>query len=379
MSEDTQPVAADNTGEQSTPDPVTETPKADSLFERLRAKYGANPGADEPAEESAAKVDEPEKPADKSEKKAEEKPAESDEKTGKEEPPKEEKPKEEPKKSRLELEHARTLHDLQKAQTEREALKRDNAKLKADFEATKTQAETLVADFKKNPLRALEKVTGSTFKEIIERAANKEFDSTPEPGLPPEVKAMQEKLERLEKEREAEKRAQKRQQEFAADLPLFEKFMAETTEQYPLLAASASAQDILGALYEEHDEKGGEFPDIRKYCEEAEATIKQNVTRLLKNKTLLSRASKDAAIKQTLLDALGITQQTEAGPASGTQGDHKQRSDAAPESSKGSAPRTVATQTEVPTRTDREPTDEELRAEQIRLLQKGRELGHFKG
>lgn len=356
----TTPVAADNTGtEQSTP-PSEETSAPLTLMQRLRAKYGDNPTSEEPAAEAATDTP-PATPPD-----AQEKP--------KEEPPKEgepaaEPPKEEPKPAdRLELQNARLTKDLTKAKSE-------GLEFKKRADTAESELTGLRERGKKDPIALAAELAGMDWKDLLGRYAKGEYDQR-SPTMSPEIQELRDYVKQ-QKAREAEQaKLAKRQADFAADLPKVKQLLEVSAAEFPIFAAMPdAAEELLNELYDE-EERTGKKADasvLRDRLAELEETGKKTFGEYLSNKKLLAHvASTNPAARAAMSEALGLTTQNTAGPASSPQGTPTTpRPDASP-------PRTVATQTEVPTRTDREPTEDELRAESISLLRKGREAGLFR-
>jgi hypothetical protein len=315
---------------------------------RLRAKFGDNPTGDpvdEPppappeAPPAAAAKPEPDKP-----------PAEP----------------EAPKADRLELQHARALTDLTKVKSE--AL---THKSRADTAEAKLAA--LLERGKTDPIALAAELHGKDWKELLSSYAKGEFDQRA-PKRSPEEQELHDYVRKM-KARDAEREKQeKRDKDFAADLPKVKQLLEVSAQDFPIYTSFPdAAEELLAELYEEADKSGGKMPDIREALSRFEETGKKTFADYFANKKLIAHmATTNPTVRAAMTEALGLPEQKTAGPASSPQG-----TSTTPRP--GDPPRTVATQTEVLSRTDREPTDEELRAESIALLRKGREAGLYGG
>ena len=344
-----EPVAAANTGEpQSTPPEEAET-SSDSpigtLMGRLRAKFGDNPTGD--TAEAPAATETPPAPEAKPEP---------------EKPPAEPEP---PKPDRLELQHARALADLTKVKSE--AL---TNKSRAD--AAEAKLAALLERGKNDPIALAAELHGKDWKELLSSYAKGEFDQRA-PQRSPEEQELHDYVRKM-KARDAEREKQeKRQADFATDLPKVKQLLEVSGADFPIFTSFPdAAEELLSELYDEADKKGGQMPDIRERLAALEETGKKSFADYFANKKLVSHiAATNPAARAAMAEALSLPEQ-KVSPVSSSQG-------TSTTTRPGDPPRTVATQTEVPSRTDREPTDEELRAESIALLRKGREAGLFGG
>jgi hypothetical protein len=352
----TEPVAADNTGAaQSTtpePDDTSSDNPIGTLMGRLRAKFGDNPTGEAEGDPPPATPETTPETTPAPEAKPEP-----------DKPPAEPEP---PKPDRLELQHARALTDLTKVKSE--AL---THKSRADT------AEAKLADLlergKRDPIALAAELHGKDWKELLSSYAKGEFDQRA-PQRSPEEQELHDYVRKM-KARDAEREKQeKRQADFAVDLPKVKQLLEVSGADFPIFTSFPdAAEELLNELYDEADKSGGQMPDIRARLAALEETGKKSFADYFANKKLVAHiATTNPAARAAMTEALGLPEQKTAGPASSPQG-----TSTTPRS--GDPPRTVATQNEVPTRTDREPTDEELRAESIALLRKGREAGLFGG
>lgn len=354
------------------------------IMARIRAKYGEDglaverraagepePKSDEPTQPVPATEPQPDAPA------PEPKPAEPEPEPAKE-PPK-------PPPARLELEHARVLDANQRLQS-------DVVTLRSRADTAERQLTDLKAAFRKNPFKALEKYTETPLQDLIEKGKRGEFDRV-EPELPPEV-AETIKWAKEEQSRQAERRAQeKRQADFAADLPRVKAFLERFTSEYPWAnVADDAAEGVLHELYARLDKKEP-GADLRTVARDMEKRAAQHFDTIFVNGKLLQRALAKPEHRAAILAALQGTSAADANgqttPA-GLNGSATTQQTPGPTSSRPAAntqqqkqnpsvtaPTSLATATEVPVRTDREPTEDELRSERLRLFRQAKEAGHF--
>lgn len=374
--------AAGNASEQAQQpsSDTNNTNPVDSLIGRLKARYGEHPGA-EGAEQKTGNA----APAATTETATKAAPSTGEEGTedkpdkGKTEdaPATEDKPPPEPEKAaaakvdeetqRLELQHARALSDLRKAQSEAVQHKKRATTAESELAAIK-------ASFEKNAVRALEKMTGKTLKEFLDATAEGKYDDN-RPELPPEVLEAVEFAKQAKAERAANEARQARQAEFNAGLPRVKAFIESKSDDYALLNAFENGPaEVLSRVYAAHD-RGEESPSVPEICAQVEQETRTVIERVLGNeKALKHMISADAKFRKTIHEALGLTQQQSAGPASSDQGKPPTKQVAEAKSE----PRTVATQTEISTRSsEREFTEEELQAERLRRFRQWRETGRL--
>lgn len=285
---------------QPAPDPGEPQNAIQAIFAKRQAKEAAaakaaEGGPDKPADTPA--------PGDKPE------PAKEGDK-----PPAEEKG--------LSLKHAQLKADHRKTLA-------DHEKLKADHAATAKELEGVKAKFTRNPFKALEEVTGKSFKELVERASKGEFDERS--ALPPEQQAKLDAFERWQKEQEAEKEQSKAKAARAEDVSTAEQFMKAHADKYPLFALSGFAGDeIVNRAYA--DLKANREPDFEAIAQACEEEASKNLEGLFTNTDLLSVLAKRPHLRQSWLQALGLSEHTAPRPASGTSG----------ESGTGNGPRTLS-------------------------------------
>jgi hypothetical protein len=378
----TEPAAADNAGQQSEA-VATDTPPqadlADTLIGRLRAKFGKQPDASEPT------TSEPEPTAEAA---ATETPAADAAETKVDEAPAEPEPEKPPAKKDdgLELKHARALAELERTKvSELKQTKAAEAAL-ARAKAAEDKLEELRAKAKKNPLKVMEELSEEQFAAIMAKAGKGEYD-VPEPqALPPEVQAELDYVKELRKEREEQRKVEARKADMAADLPKVQKFLEVGADKFPTIASfDGAANDVLEMYYDALDRSektGAAKPNLDEMLADAEQTARANYLEGFTNVKLVKHMiSADPKVRTLLIEALGLTEQNPAGPASGSQGDPKQRpaTAKAPDSSTPTPPRTVATHTEAPARTPGdELSEDELRAERIRLFRQAIEAGNLR-
>ncbi len=331
-----------------------------SWMDRIKAKYGENPGA-EPEQPKETPKDEPAK--------AEPAPAEAakaePEKPKDEPPPAEPEPAKEPEPpKRLELHNARLLAENKKAVAESLSHKARADKAEAEWTDWKAQ-------FEKNPFKALEKLTGKQLPELIEKGKAGAYDK-PELELPPEVRRTMEWAE-AEQKRQAERAAaDKRKADFAADLPKVKQFVTNFAKDFPVAAVVDDAPEaILEEYYRRLDK--GEKADLRAVAREMETAVHESTSSMFRNAKLVKHlAAADPEVRKSLSEALGLNQQNSASPASSTQGVSTPTN--TPKSAQPAhVPTSVANAAEVPERSTHQPTDEELRQESLRLYREARE------
>lgn len=335
--------------------------QAQSWIERIRAKYGDNPPGSEP---ESAKETPKEEPA-----KADPAPAEAakaePEKPKDEPPPAEPEPAKEPEQpKRIELQNARLLAENKKVVAE--SLSHKTRAEKAEAQWAEWQAA-----FEKNPFKALEKLTGKQLPELIEKGKRGEFDK-PELDLPPDVRESVE-WAKAEKQRQAERAAaEKRQADFNADLPKVKQFVSNFAKEFPVAAVIDDAPEaILEEYYRRLDK--GEKADLRAVAREMEAAVHESTSGMFRNAKLVKHlVTADAEVRKIVSEALGLNQQNSASPASSTQGVSTPTN--TPKSAQPAhVPTSVANAAEVPERSTHQLTDEELRAESLRLYRQARE------
>lgn len=274
------------------------------------------------AKEAAAQAEPPDKPGDPP-------------KDGDKPPPPEDKG--------LSLKHAQLKADHRKALAEREALK-------AEMAAAAKERDELKAMFGpgKNHLAALEKAVGKPFKQIMEDAARGAYDQRN--ALPPEQQAKLDAFDRWKQEQEAEKAQKQAAAARAEDLGVAAEFMKASADKYPLFALSGLAEEemVERAYAELKEGKQPDFDAIARTCEEHAG---HNLDKFFDNAGLISVLVKRPNVRQRLLQALGLSENNAARPASSTQG----------ESGAGSGPRTLthSSTQESPVPPESPPNEEE--------------------
>jgi len=243
----------------------------------------------------------------------------------------------------LSLKHAQLKADHRKALAEREALK-------ASMAAAEKERDELKAMFGpgKNHLAALEKAVGKPFKQIMEDAARGAYDQRN--ALPPEQQAKLDAFDRWKAEQEAKEAQKQAAAARAEDIGLAEQYMKANTDKYPLFALSGfAAEDLVERAYAELKE--GRQPDFDALAKAAEDYAVTNLETFFEKADLLGVLVKRPNVRQRLLQALGLSENNAARPASSTQGG----------SGAGTGPRTLthtSTQ-ESPVPPESPPNDEE--------------------
>lgn len=243
----------------------------------------------------------------------------------------------------LSLKHAQLKADHRKALAEREALK-------AEMAAAAKERDELKAMFGpgKNHLAALEKAVGKPFKQIMEDAARGAYDQRN--ALPPEQQAKLDAFDRWKQEQEAAQAQKQAAAARAEDVGVADEFMKANTDKYPLFALSGfAAEDLVERAYAELKE--GRQPDFDALAKQAEDYAVANLDKFFAKADLLGVLVKRPNVRQSLLQALGLSENTAARPASSTQGG----------SGAGTGPRTLthSTTQESPVPPESPPNDEE--------------------
>lgn len=349
MSEPIQPTAEPNVGEPSAP--ASEDNPVDNLMSRLQAHFAREEQSDEgePAEGPGA-----ERPDDAELSQTE--PAKNEVEATEPDTQKAEKTRDDPKED---LARARDRAELRKAQSEL-------VKAKAEADKVARRVAEIEALAKQNPVKLVEQLSGLSFKDFIERTAKGDFDDRS--NLPPDVReklklvdewqAERERMAReAEEAREREEHEQQRSAAREADRPRVAELIDESA--HPVLSSRDDAIDaILDIAYEALDR--GERPNVQEIIANLEKTASERLVSYLTDKKLLRALLAKDGVKSALTEALGLSQQQSAGPASGLEGSRTAES--------RNAPRSVASLNEVPSRSDRELTDAEERAEAARAL-----------
>jgi hypothetical protein len=396
MEDTTESVEAANTDatEQSTSEADTSTDDrvinpVPTLMERLRAKLGDNPHESAIDEAMAGILGTSNVEEDSREGATEETATDATEEKPKADakPEGEEKPKPdpEPEKPETEPEHHLQLKNARLQSTVTKVTAESLGHKKRAETAEGTLAE-LKERAKRNPLKFLEDFAEQPFAEIMAKGAKGEFDDEisklpkavqEELAAAKKFREKAEALERAETERRTKEAAQaKRQRDMDADRPKVQKFLEVSAEKLPIFSAfDDSGEELLAEFYDRLDKAkpGDPPPDLRKLAAEFEEQGAKTFAEYFTNKKLLTHfVSTNPQVRTLLHEVLGLTEQKNASPASGSQGATNK-----PRPEENAPPKTVATLTEIPARSDRELSDEELRQESIRLLRQGREAGRF--
>jgi hypothetical protein len=207
--------------------------------------------------------------------------------------------------AQLKADHRKVLADRETFKTERDAAAKERDELKAMFGPGK------------NHLAALEKAVGKPFKQIMEDAARGAYDQRN--ALPPEQQAKLDAFDRWKQEQEAEKAQKQAAAARAEDVGVADEFMKANTAKYPLFALSGfAAEDLVERAYAELKE--GRQPDFDALARQAEEYAVANLEKFFDRAELLSVLVKRPNVRQSLLQALGLSENNAARPASSTQG-----------------------------------------------------------
>ncbi len=209
-------------------------------------------------------------------------------------------PETEAPKARIELQ-------LAKAQKSLKLLESESSKMKEELGRwTETKAQ-----FDKNPLQALERLTGKSLKDIFEAAKSGAYDEVQD-NLPPEVKeklSYLDELKKREEERQLEEaKAQEmkeREIERQEAIPKIESLLKSNMAKYPLLAKTSEvANRVVDEIYEQID--AGETPNLDKILGNLNTRVETFAKFWLSQKeTLKHLISADDEIRNTLSEILG--------------------------------------------------------------------------
>jgi hypothetical protein len=347
-----------------------------TIFARLRAKYGVDGMGGQSADETPDAAPEPEKAEPAAEAAPEEAPPATEPEPEKK--PEPEKPKQH---SRQELQLARALDDNTRLQAELLELRKSDG-------ASKGELEQLRAAIKKNPFKAIEKLYGKTLPELIEMGKKGEFDKA-DIEMPPEVQEAVEYAKQAKAEAARRQAAEQRAANIAADKPKVQRFLESFAAEYPLAAAldDEGVDAIVEEYYERLDKNPkGPKPDLRLVAKEMEERAASHFGSIFSNAKLVRHAAgtdafvaavkaaaEDPKVRKKFTEALGLAEQQTPAPTSSSPGAKPQPNKTPP----AQPPKSVAGQTEVPERAPRELTEEEERAERLRLFRQAREAGRF--
>lgn len=220
-----------------------------------------------------------------------------------------------------------------KLKKEHRELTASSLEWKGKAEAAAKELEGIKAKFQRNAFKALEEVTGKTFKEHVERAARGEYDERGQ--LPPDVQAKLDKFEQWQKDDEAQKAQQKQAAERQDDVNFANSFLKEHAADYPVFgAADWAADELVDRAYAllKSGTKAADI-DLRAMAAELEQRATMNLEQLLGNERILTALVKRPGLRQVLVKALGPSEQQSATrPASSKPG----------ESNAGNGPRTLS-------------------------------------
>jgi hypothetical protein len=266
-----------------------------------------------------------------------------------------------PDDERLELAHAKAKDQVKK-------LTNDNVTLSKRAETAEAEIKSIRESVQANPFKALEQLTGLSLQEIIERGKKGEFDDKA-PKLSPEDLEMREFFRQQKAEKEARAKEEERKSTLAELSPKVTEYLTTVEDQFPLFTAfDTSAEDVLAIWYDARET--GENRTIPEIIANLEGYAADQFPKIMGNRKLLQRlATTNPSIRDILLET-----------ADSLRGLTKQQTTAHQAADKGTSqvpPRTVATQTEVTSRTQHEASEEEELAESLRLLRQYRTTGHF--
>lgn len=188
---------------------------------------------------------------------------------------------------------------LSKTLGELERTKKEAARAKAEAEKSTAEAKKLqkiLEDGKANPLKIL-KHFGITFEDFAKGiAGDKYVEEKDQLQLPPEILEKIERLEKADKEREAEAARAKAAVQRSADEKVVKAYLEKNSDEYPMAASAPWAVNhIIDATY------AAEINDIIPALKALEAGLAENAIHLVKNeKSFKAMAKKDPELKKSL-------------------------------------------------------------------------------
>jgi hypothetical protein len=225
-------------------------------------------------------------------------------------PPADEKPKEEPvaaeaapaaetveEPAAVEPEPAKPepKAELEVAKVERELRKvsADLASEKQARVAAEKKSAEIESDIKANWIKAVEKIKGKPFHELMEAAAKGEFDEKPKHDLPDDVREAVEwaKAEKKAKAEKAAADAELAQKNKSA--PVIKAFLDGVTDDYPLVTAMPNSHQALLDIAFEELKKTGKQPDLHEITEDIENEARAQFDAYFGNEKLLAALLKD--------------------------------------------------------------------------------------
>lgn len=194
---------------------------------------------------------------------------------------------------------------LSKTLGELERTKKEAAKAKADADKSAAEAKKLqkiLEDGKANPLKIL-KHFGITFEDFAKGiAGDKYVEEKEQLQLPPEILEKIERLEKADKEREAEAARAKAAVQRGEDEKVVKAYLEKNADEYPMAASAPWAVNhIIDATY------AAEINDIIPALKALEAGLAENAIHLVKNeRSFKAMAKKDPELKKAMAKWLDL-------------------------------------------------------------------------
>jgi hypothetical protein len=195
---------------------------------------------------------------------------------------------------------------LSKTLGELKAAKRDAAKHKAEADLSTAEVaklKKLLDDGKTNPLTILEHL-GFDFEKLAKGIADDTY-KVPEKRLelPPELQAKIDRLERADKEREANELKARAEAQRSSDVAKVQGFLEANAEDFPLCNAMKwAAANVVGAAWET-----GKV-DVLADLQELEKNLGANLESLMgSDKSIKALIKKNPALKDAILKGLDVS------------------------------------------------------------------------
>ena len=213
--------------------------------------------------------------------------------------------KDEPKTpARIELQLARAQAEIRKVTAE-------HVRSKSAAEKATKELETFRADFERNPLLALEKVSGRPIAEIFAEARAGKYDVAPEPSLPPEIQSLVEREKTRVAEEQAASVAKAREAEQEQAAPRVRELIDVAADKYPYLLSPGAEYAVVEAIYDRIDK--GESPDVQDVIAFVHDAAKDRSHFWYTNEAVLRHALSDPKIRACIEGALGTSKTTPSG------------------------------------------------------------------
>ncbi len=191
------------------------------------------------------------------------------------------------------LRAARTLSELTKVKKEALEFKEKHSALDKEYGGLKELAA-------KNPIKAMEKISGKSFKDIMTEAAKGGYDTK---DVDPEVSAELAEIRKWRSEQETEKKTKAEQQRFEADTNLVRTFLTDNAAEFPVFSSMEWAVDSLRDSALAHLEETGEQPSLAELARDTEEKALSGLEKVLKNEKITSHPRIRVLLGKTSLPA----------------------------------------------------------------------------